>query len=659
MALIQLHALNHWFDGKQGERVHALHDVSLCIEEGEFVCVTGPSGAGKSTLLNLLGCLDNTSSGSYRLHGREICGVSSDVLAVLRRRTFGFVFQSFNLLGAATVLENVEMPGCYAGLERAARRKRARALLANVGLEDHAERLATELSGGEQQRVAIARALINGGKVILADEPTRALDSRSAALVLDVFERLTEDGHTVVLATHSREIASRSPRCIELCNGQINNDSGKAVVPSRKGATRPPNHLTTGSVLKAIQIGLQSLLIRMRRHSRLGLILPTVGVALAVWLGCLALHLGEGIHARVVQSVNQVGMETITVMRSGKAGRDGSFKWLTRDDAIAIEMEIAGVRAVSPAKFWPNMQVSRGDAMVPLSVVGVVDRGTRRGRGDAGYRIAAGEPITPQDDESLERVAVLDAVARERLFPPGTDPVGQEIRVNGTPFQVKGVYEYRTGLLSGASEDEIREQEDILNSAVQLPFRTAYTLFAQDDRVYWIYVFLENPDQLFEVATAIRNLAIRRYGEEVYFVEHWGENLQQALRQRELMRLGLGSLAGIVLMAVNFSVMALMLNAIRARRGEIGIRMAIGARRRDIVWQFMTESFAISVVGGIMGFSIMLACIPVLNGIGFPSGLTPLIWAPLAIALLFGLVFSIVPARRAARLTPAAALAPE
>lgn len=657
MALIELNALNRWFAGNECERVHALHDVSLCIEEGEFVCITGPSGAGKSTLLNILGGLDNATSGSYRLEGREIRGLNSDDLAVLRRGTFGFISQSCNLLGASTVLENVEMPGCYTGLENSMQKKRARELLSRVGLGNHAERLAAELSGGEQQRVAIARALMNGGRIILADEPTQALDHKAAAQVMEILEHLNESGHTVVMATHNRKLASRSPRCIELTKGRLVLDSGKKGMPKRKAPWS--RYMPTGGEPAVIRLGLQSLVARIQHSNRLGLIVQTLGVALAVWLGGLALVLGEGIHARVVQSVNRMGMETLTVLRTGKTGRDGSFNWLTRDDAIAIEQEIAGVRAVSPAKFWPNMQVSRGNVLVPLNVVGVVDLGTREGRGDVGYRMAAGESITPQDDELLERVAVLDAVAKEQLFPLETDPVGQEIRINGTPFKVKGVYEYRTGLFKGASAEETREQEDIHNSYVHLPFRTAYTLFAQDDRVFWIYVFLWDPERLFEVGTAIENLGIRRYGEDVYFVEHWGEDFQQARRQRELFGVGLGSLAGIVMLVVNLSVMVLMLNAIRARRGEIGIRMAIGARRRDILWQFITESFAISVVGGIMGFFVTLVCIPVLNGLGYSSGIPPLIWAPLAIALLFGVVFSILPARRAANLTPAAALAPE
>ena len=278
--------------------------------------------------------------------------------------------------------------------------------------------------------------------------------------------------------------------------------------------------------------------------------MPALGIALAVWVGGLAFLLGEGIYARVVQAVNQMGMETITVMRTGKTGLDGNFAWLTRSDATAIENEIPGVRAVSPAKFWPSVYVRRGDVAFELNLVGVIDRGTQGRRGYTGYRLAAGESITPQDDALMERVAVLDAAARDRLFPPNADPVGQEIYIKNTPFLVKGVYEYRTGLASGAPADIIREQEDILNSNVHLPFSTSYALFAENDRVFWIYVFLENSERLFEVENAIKDL-------------------------------------------------------------------------------------------------------------GYPPGFPPFVWVPLAIAFLFGFAFSIAPARRAARLTPVAALSPE
>src|SRR5262249_44597888 len=183
--------------------VEVLHGIDLAIYPGEFVAIVGASGSGKSTLMNILGCLDRPTSGSYRFLGENVSGFERDELARLRREAFGFVFQSYNLIGAATATENVEVPAVYAGTPPAARYERARALLTKLGLGERLEHKPTQLSGGQQQRVSIARALMNGGQIILADEPTGALDSKSGAEVLALLEELSHQGHTVIVITHS------------------------------------------------------------------------------------------------------------------------------------------------------------------------------------------------------------------------------------------------------------------------------------------------------------------------------------------------------------------------------------------------------------------------------------------------------------------------
>ena len=215
MATIELSGVSRTFAGEGGARVEALRDVSLKIGEGEFVCITGPSGSGKTTLLNVLGCLDSPTSGSYRFAGREVGALGPDALAWIRREAFGFVFQSYNLLDAASAIDNVALPGVYAGRPRHALRKRAAALLDEAGLADRARHAPSELSGGEQQRVAIARALMNGGRVILADEPTGALDQTNSKRTIDALEALARRGHTVVIASHSKEIAGRAERPVQ------------------------------------------------------------------------------------------------------------------------------------------------------------------------------------------------------------------------------------------------------------------------------------------------------------------------------------------------------------------------------------------------------------------------------------------------------------
>ena len=205
----------------RGVATRALADVTLRIERGEFVAIMGPSGSGKSTLMNILGCLDRPTAGVYRFRGRDVGRLHPDELAALRRESFGFVFQSYNLIGSATARENVELPSAYAGLRRMQRADRAERLLGAFGLGARLTHRPRALSGGEQQRVAIARALMKGGRLILADELTGALDSKSGEDVLGVLADLAASGHTVVVITHDPEVATWAERRIELLDGRV------------------------------------------------------------------------------------------------------------------------------------------------------------------------------------------------------------------------------------------------------------------------------------------------------------------------------------------------------------------------------------------------------------------------------------------------------
>ena len=218
--LITLSHINKSYgDGKFS--VPVLHDVSLSIEEGEYLAIMGPSGSGKSTLMNMIGCLDRPDSGEYTLAGENVFSLDDNGLSRLRNRTIGFVFQNFNLLPRETALENVALPLLYAGVARAERLERAREVLEGVGLSDRVEFYPTQLSGGQKQRVAIARAMVNRPRVLLADEPTGALDSASGRQVMEIFQRLNDVGVTIVMITHAQEIADRARRTIHIFDGEV------------------------------------------------------------------------------------------------------------------------------------------------------------------------------------------------------------------------------------------------------------------------------------------------------------------------------------------------------------------------------------------------------------------------------------------------------
>jgi putative ABC transport system ATP-binding protein len=222
-SLIAMHGL--WKTYEMGsEKVHALHGVSFDVKKGEYIAITGPSGSGKSTLMNLIGCLDTPSQGEYWLNGKNVSEMDDDELARIRNQEVGFVFQTFNLLARATALHNVELPLIYGGVSSAKRHEMAKAALAAVDLADRVTHRPNELSGGQRQRVAIARALVNHPSILLADEPTGALDSHTSMEIMDLFERLHEEGNTVVLVTHEPDIARRAHRIISIRDGQIEKD---------------------------------------------------------------------------------------------------------------------------------------------------------------------------------------------------------------------------------------------------------------------------------------------------------------------------------------------------------------------------------------------------------------------------------------------------
>ena len=341
-ALLEIDNVRRIFNAGD-ETITALDGIDLSIDSGELVAIVGASGSGKSTLMNILGCLDQPSSGDYRVGGRSVAGLAADELAALRREHFGFIFQRYHLLGTLNAADNVAMPAVYAGLDSTARRERARALLSRLGLGDRFGHRPNQLSGGQQQRVSIARALMNGGRIILADEPTGALDSKSGETVLDILKELHAEGHTVIIVTHDMEVAGHADRIIEIRDGRILSD--------RRTGERPPavstvSLATTNAVspLAGFQRRLAEafpMALRSMAAHRVRTFLTMLGIIIGIAAVVAVVGIGEGTRQKVLAEISDLGASTLSIFPGQDWGdeRAASIKTLVVSDGEALSAQ--------------------------------------------------------------------------------------------------------------------------------------------------------------------------------------------------------------------------------------------------------------------------------------------------------------------------------
>jgi macrolide transport system ATP-binding/permease protein len=347
--LIDLRDISRTFITGGGIEVHALQNVSLQIHPGEFVAIMGPSGSGKSTLMNVLGCLDRPTSGEYRFAGRDIESFDADGLAWLRREAFGFVFQSYNLLGATTALENVEVPAIYAGLSQEERAERATQLLSSLGLADRLDHSPSQLSGGQQQRVSIARALMNGGQVILADEPTGALDSQSGIEVMALLKELAARGHTVIVITHEAAVADHTNRQVEILDGRIVRDTGNPDIESSPDARQTFSGMASESIAAAsiAEVGeAVRMAFRSLRANVFRTFLTLLGILIGVASVVAMLAIGQGAQQDIIDRISSLGVNMISVFPSSRRGESAAA--LKQEDAFAIDLEIPNIQGTLP-----------------------------------------------------------------------------------------------------------------------------------------------------------------------------------------------------------------------------------------------------------------------------------------------------------------------
>ena len=646
--LITLSGLCKTYGGGEQPLVDVLRGISLDIHAGEFVAIVGASGSGKSTLMHILGCLDRPTSGRYLFSGQDVAGFDADRLAWLRREAFGFVFQGYHLIPSETARENVEVPAVYAGMSEAERSARATALLERLGLGERLDNRPRQLSGGQQQRVSIARALVNGGRIILADEPTGALDSRSGAEVMTLLAELAEAGHTVILITHDHRVAAQARRVIEIQDGQIVADSG-VPAPSARGHApaglpdTPPGRAGAGVWRAELREAARSAWRGMRMNrGRTGLTLLGIVIGVASVIAMLAI--GEGARQKVATQMGSMGA-TIMYMGSRPPPAGGPGGVVTEEDlaALAALPEVARVMPV----IGDPISVRRGNVERNLYVFAGTEAMPHMHR----WPVAAGRFFNAQEDRDLAPLVVLGHKARENFFPDGADPTGQHLLIGTAPFEVIGVMAER-GAESGSQD---------YDDMVFIPYRAgrARVYRAQTQPDYTV-IEAAGAEQVMAAEQAIRRLMLERHGREDFGIGNAAAKLQAEMETREAMTMMLGLIAAVSLVVGGIGVMNVMLMTVRERTREIGIRMATGARQRDILRQFLTESVLLTVVGGALGVAagLSVGALLILWQVPVIFSVTAMLGA-FACAVATGLLFGYLPARQAARLDPVVALAGE
>lgn len=632
--------------------IEVLKGINLTISAGEMVAIVGASGSGKSTLMNILGCLDRPTHGSYLVSGTETSLLNSDELSKLRRDHFGFIFQRYHLLGELTAIGNVEIPAIYSGQAPDKRRSRALLLLNRLGMGDRVDHRPSQLSGGQQQRVSIARALMNDAEVILADEPTGALDKRSGDDVLRILEELHAEGRTIIIVTHDMSIAERAERIIEISDGEIVSDrpyqagrraAGKrdvAVVEEQPG--RSINFIR--SLMDRFLAAFFMALLSMNAH-RMRTFLTMLGVIIGIAAVVSMVALGNGTQKQILENINSLGTNTLNIF-AGKSMADvrsGKVTTLVEADAIALASQPYAA-AVTPT-VSTSSTVRYGSLESNANIYGVSDQFFKA----QGAKLIAGSLFDASSvaDRSLDLVVEKQAITT--LFPNSHDsPIGKVVLIGTVAARIVGVIDLQ----------EFGPPSDTLE--LYLPYTAVQTRFLGSTTVRSITVrIVDNVDTRLAQQSVTRFLTMR-HGSQDFIIRNNEEFRKNIMASTEVLTLLVASIALISLLVGGIGVMNIMLVTVSERINEIGVRMAVGARQSDILQQFLSESVLVCLIGGALGILLGLSVGWLFATLNAPFKLVYSVGSIIlafVFSTLIGVGFGFLPARNASKLDPVIALA--
>ena len=644
--IIELKNIHKYF-GSEKNRVHVLKGINLEIQKGDFVAIIGQSGSGKSTMMNIIGCLDVPTNGSYKINGVEVGKMGKDQLAELRCKTFGFIFQRYNLLSSLNATENAALPAIYLGLNADDRNARSVELLKKLDLGTKLGNKPNELSGGQQQRVSIARALMNGGEIILADEPTGALDSKSGEMVMEIIKNLHKQGHTVILVTHDSHIAEQASRIIEIKDGEIVSDIRKAddfyeLKDKVKNIKRSKLDAFKYSFQESLKMSLHAILANKMRS-----LLTMLGIIIGIASVVSVVALGNASQAKILEKISSMGTNTIDIMPGTGFGdmRSGKVKTLKVSDSDYLAKQ-SFIDSSTPSVSASGTLVYENYSLTAqLSGVGASFFDVK------GRKIAQGRIFTQDEVNNIASVVVIDNNTLKEMFSDTPNPIGKIIIFNKKPLKVIGVTE---------EDNNPGPMSDSMN--IWVPYTTAMYKINGSTDINSITVKISDKVNSQVAESSIEHILTSLHGKKDFFMRN-SDSIKQTIESTtNTMKLLIASIAVISLIVGGIGVMNIMLVSVTERTKEIGIRMAIGAKQADILQQFLIEAILICLVGGFMGVTLSM-----LIGFGFNTfsenfGMifsTASIVLALVCSTAIGIIFGYMPAKNASNLNPIDALASE